>query len=111
MNATNALQRYLLAAASALSLLASATTYAAGTNRDPLDGTGVANNPMAQYSILFGSICTHFLPGGHGPFPPSDSQADEGLNVSFGVVFGCDPNDPDVGFPQEAVDNDPLPNE
>jgi hypothetical protein len=95
----------------ACGLAFSGTTLAAGGNRDPLDGTGVANNPNAVYGVLFGSICTHFLPGGNGPFPPGESQADEGLNISFGVVFDCDPNDPSVGTPQEDVDRDPLPNE
>jgi len=98
-------------AAAAFALLFSTSAQGAGTNRDPLDGTGVANNPQATYGVLFGSICTYFLPGGHGPFPPFDSQADEGLNISFGVVFSCDPSDPSVGIPQEAIDNDPLPSE
>jgi hypothetical protein len=89
----------------------SASTFAAGTDRDPLDGTGIANNPMAAYGILFGSICTYSLPSGNGSSAPGESQADEGLNISFGVVFECDPNDPSVGYPQEDVDRDRLPNE
>jgi hypothetical protein len=93
----------LLAGSAALAL-------AAGTDRDPMDGTGVANNPNAEYGVLFGSICTWFLPG-NGPFPPFDSQADEGMNIAFAVMFGCDPNDPNVGTPQEDIDFDPLPNE
>jgi hypothetical protein len=111
MQLTTTIRGLSLLAISAIGLIASAGVYASGTDRDPLDGTVLANNPQASYGILFGSICTYSLPGGHGPFPPADSQADEGLNISFGVVFECNPDDPDAGFPQEDVDFDPLPNE
>jgi hypothetical protein len=97
--------------AAAISLVLCTSAFASGNTRDPLDGTGVANNPNAVYGAIFGSICTYFLPGGNGPFPPGESQADEGINISFGVVFDCDPSNPDAGYPQEDVDRDPLPNE
>lgn len=95
-------------------------SWAGGSLNDPLDGTGIANNPNASYDPLFYGICSWHAPSNPNSAPGAaaqvwtaslSAQGDEGFSVAFGTMFGCDPSDPSVGDSQEAVDGDPLPPE
>ena len=102
-------------------LMFSMTSYAAGTDRDPLDGTGVANNPTATTVDVFGT-CNFFnatasdVEQGGGGFSTGrlgasiGGQGDEGFSIAFGTVFNPD-FETCTGTSIEDVDSDPLPNE
>jgi hypothetical protein len=103
-----------------LSIALSSASWAGGSLDDPLDGTGVSNNPNSQYATLFGTICSQTLPANGNSINGSlarifnaslGAQGDEGFSVAFGTTFDCDPTDPSVGRSQEEVDSDPLPPE
>ena len=100
-----------------LSLVLSMSAYAAGTLNDPLDGTGLSNNPNSSYATLFGSICSQTLPANDNSAGGASArifnaslggQGDEGFSIAFGTTFDCDPSDPSVGLSQEQVDSDPV---
>jgi hypothetical protein len=100
--------------------LAPLAAHAGGSLNDPLEGTGVANNPNSDYVELFSGICTQTQPANpksvNGTlarvfYASLGGQGDEGFSVAFGTTFGCDPSDPSVGQSQEEVDSDPLPPE
>ena len=102
-----------------VALMVSTAAYAAGTANDPLEGTGLQNNPKATYGAnpIFGFICSYISPAGDDNGNSVASQVfnasllgngDEGFSIAFAVTFFCDPQDPSVGVSAEDVDSDPV---
>jgi hypothetical protein len=102
-----------------VALMLSTGAYAAGAANDPVDGTGLENNPNATYdpNPLFEFICSYVSPAGDDNgnsllaqiFNASlGGNGDEGFSIAFGVTWFCDPEDPSVGISSEEVDSDPV---